>query len=78
MRPANISKTQEPRGVAHALNQKRIEKGMSPAELYKSANVDRRQYSRFMGPEGRHPSMPAVISFALALRLGRPEFDGLL
>jgi hypothetical protein len=47
-------------------------------ELYKRANIDRRQYSRFMGPEGRHPSMNTVISFALALRLDRGEFDGFL
>jgi hypothetical protein len=65
-------------GFAHALNRKRIEKKLSPAELYKKANIDRRQYSRFMGPEGRHPSMNTVISFALALRLERQEFDELL
>jgi hypothetical protein len=31
-----------------------------------------------MGPEGRHPSMNTVISFALALRLDRAEFDKFL
>jgi len=31
-----------------------------------------------MGPEGRHPSMNTVISFALALRLERKDFDELL
>jgi transcriptional regulator with XRE-family HTH domain len=73
-----IRKHRKPGGFAHALDRKRKEKGLSPAELYKRANVDRRQYSRFMGPEGRHPSMNTVISFALALRLERQEFDELL
>jgi len=73
-----IKKHRKPGGFAHALDRKRKEKGLTPAELYKKANVDRRQYSRFMGPEGRHPSMNTVISFALALKLERKEFDELL
>jgi len=73
-----IKKHRKPGGFAHALDRKRKEKGLTPAELYKRANVDRRQYSRFMGPEGRHPSMNTVISFALALKLERQEFDELL
>ena len=73
-----IKKHRKPGGFAHALDRKRKEKGLTPAELYKKANVDRRQYSRFMGPEGRHPSMNTVISFALALGLERQEFDELL
>ena len=73
-----IKKHRKPGGFAHALDRKREEKGLTPAELYKKANIDRRQYSRFMGPEGRHPSMNTVISFALALRLDRQEFDGFL
>jgi hypothetical protein len=73
-----IIKHRKPGGFAHALDRKRKEKGLTPAELYKKANVDRRQYSRFMGPEGRHPSMNTVISFALALRLERQEFDEFL
>ena len=73
-----IKKHRKPGGFAHTLDQKRKEKGLSPAELYKKANVDRRLYSRLMGPEGRHPSMNTAISFALALRLERAEFDDLL
>jgi hypothetical protein len=73
-----IKKNRKPGGFAHALDQKRKEKHFTPAELYKRANVDRRQYSRLMGPEGRHPSKNTVISFALALRLNRREFDELL
>ena len=73
-----IKKNKKSGGFSHALDKKRKEKGLTPAELYKRANVDRRQYSRFMGPEGRHPSMNTVISFALALRLERQEFDEFL
>jgi hypothetical protein len=73
-----IKKHRNPGGFAHTLDRKRKEKGLTPAELYKRANVDRRQYSRLTGPEERHPSMNTVISFALALRLERQEFDEFL
>ena len=73
-----IKKNKKPEGFAHTLDKKRKEKGLTAAELYKRANVDRRQYSRFMGPERRHPSANTVISFALALKLEREEFDELL
>jgi hypothetical protein len=73
-----IKKNRKPGGFAYALEQKRKERKLTPAELYKRANVDRRQYSRLMGPEGRHPSKNTVISFALALHLGRGEFDEFL
>ena len=73
-----IRKHRKPGGFAHALDRIRKEKGLTPAELYKKANVDRRHYSRLMGPEGRHPSMNTAISFAIALRLERQEFDELL
>jgi transcriptional regulator with XRE-family HTH domain len=73
-----IKKNRKAGGFSYALDQKRLEKGLSPAELYKRANVDRRQYSKYMGPERKHPSMNTAISFALALRLERPEFDEFL
>ena len=73
-----IKRHRKPGGFAHALDRIREEKGLSPAELYKKANIDRRQYSRYMGPEGRHPSMNTVISFGLALGLNRHEFDEFL
>jgi len=73
-----IKKHRKPGGFAHTLDRLRNEKRLSPAELYKRANIDRRQYSRFMGPEGRHPSMNTVLSFAIALRLDRSEFDEFL
>jgi hypothetical protein len=73
-----IKKHRKPGGFAHTLDRLRNERELTPAELYKRANIDRRQYSRYMGPEGRRPSMNTVISFALALRLGRAEFDEFL
>jgi hypothetical protein len=73
-----IRKHRTPGGFAHTLDRKRKEKGLTPAKLYKKANIDRRQYSRFMGPEGRHPSMNTVVSFGLALELSRQDFDDFL
>ena len=73
-----IKKHRKPGGFAHALDRKREEKGLTPAELYKKANIDRRHYSRLMGPEGRKPSMNTVISFGLALQLDRQEFEEFL
>jgi hypothetical protein len=73
-----IRKHRKPGGFAHTLDRKRKEKGLTPAELYKKANVDRRQYSRFMGPESRHPSMNTAVSFGLALELSRQDFDDFL
>jgi hypothetical protein len=63
---------------AHALENLRIEKGLKPAELYKRANITRQQYSRLLGPENRHPSKNTAISFGIALRLNRREFDDFL
>ena len=73
-----VKKHRKPGGFARALDGKRSEKGLSPAELYKAANIDRRQYSKYMGPEGKNPSKNTVISFGLALKLDRGEFDGLM
>jgi len=73
-----IKKHRKPGGFVHALDRKRKKKGLTPAELYKRAIVDRRQYSKYMGPEKRHPSKNTVISFALALQLERQEFDEFL
>ena len=73
-----IKKHRKQGGFAHALDRERKKKGLAPAQLYKKANVDRRYYSRLMGPEGGHPSMNTVISFAIALGLERREFDELL
>jgi hypothetical protein len=73
-----IKKHRKPGGFSHTLDRMRKEKGLTPAKLYKKANIDRRQYSRFMGPEKRHPSMNTAVSFGLALELSRGDFDGFL
>jgi transcriptional regulator with XRE-family HTH domain len=69
-----IKKNHKPGGFSHALERKRKEIGLVPAELYKRANVDRRQYSKYMKQKKKHPSMATVIKFALALRLPMLEF----
>ena len=73
-----IKKNKKADSFAHILDKKRKEKELSPSELYKKANIDRRSYSKFMGPERKHPSKNTAISFALALGLNRQEFDDLL
>jgi transcriptional regulator with XRE-family HTH domain len=73
-----VKANRNPEDFAHTLERIRKEKGYKPAELYKRANIDRRQYSRFMGPEGRRPSINTVILFALALQLERTQFNELL
>jgi hypothetical protein len=73
-----INKHRELEDFARTLDKKREEKGLTPPELYKKANIDKRLYSRLMGPEPGHPSKNTAISFAFALRLDRQEFDYIL
>jgi hypothetical protein len=59
---------------AHSLDKLREEKGMSPAELYKAAWIDKRLYSKIMTTVNYRPAKNTAISFALALRLKPDEF----
>ena len=59
---------------AHSLDEIREKKGMSPAQLYKAAWIDKRLYSKIMATPNYKPAKNTAISFGLALRLNPDEF----
>ena len=52
--------------------------GLSDAQVYKKAGIDRRHFSKIRSNPNYHPSKNTVIALALALKLDLKEAAGLL
>ena len=73
-----INKKRKTETFSTLLDRLRVEKEMTPAQLYNGAWVKKQLYSKIMGERNYHPSKNTVVAFGLSLRLNPKDMDELL